>query len=177
MVCRRLNAAVPIRNARPQASMVRGVGAPLRRGPNASQGIRFVDRNRGFPQLALRASKQAEMHAVPGSPKRELRECGRPHVQHPRFPRWQFAVRPAELNSAEPEPRAERIGFVDRNHGFPQLALRASKHMGFSPFAVDGSFCGQRAGPWVRCSAAATPGDEFEGLPLPIAGCLVDEGS
>ena len=92
-------------------------------------------KHRGFPQLALRASKQlekhnrpgnqeqsemhavpgsakqSELHAVPGSPKRKLRECGWPHVQHLRFPRWRVygALSGTELWKLAPRAEGMRL--------------------------------------------------------------------
>jgi len=147
-------------------------GTELREARDASQGNAASEaKKRGFPQLALRASKQSEkhnrpgnpeqsemhtlfrsakqselhavpgsakqselhavlgsaeqselhavpgsaeqseLHAVPGSPKRKLRECGLPHVQHLRFPQWRVygALSGTELWKLAPRAEGMRL--------------------------------------------------------------------
>jgi len=57
------------------------------------------------------SAKQSELHAVPGSPKRKLRECGWPHVQHLRFPRWRVygALSGTELWKLAPRAEGMRL--------------------------------------------------------------------
>jgi hypothetical protein len=57
------------------------------------------------------SAKQSEVHAVPGSPKRKLRECGWPHVQHLRFPRWRVygALSGTELWKLAPRAEGMRL--------------------------------------------------------------------